>query len=333
MFLLRWIFKGKAGLFATGGGGCSLLCIPVKREGLMENKGKLSLLRMKHIHMIAPSYPVTEEEVKRTKDYFQELRMRVTVPPDLLGEDLLCAHQDEKRFSHLTHALNDTSVDIIWLMAGGYGLTRLIPRLFHVKKPKKEKLFIGFSDGTALHVFLNQIWGWSSLHGVTARQMGCQKVGAQTIDKTLRVMREGLQACELPSLRPLNEKAKGLSALSGRVVGGNLCLLGCSLGTKWQVDPRGKILFLEDVEERGYRVDRLLTHLQQAHIFEETKAILLGDFTGGEEADGTSLVPPVLERFAENIDVPIFSLLGCGHGKENFPLPLNRDVKFLVKTH
>lgn len=287
----------------------------------------------KHISLIAPSYSFPEEDVKLTKQYLESLGMKVSVPADLLGEDLLCANLDAKRLTHLKCALEDPSVDVVWLLRGGYGLTRLLPELFQIKKPDKEKLFIGFSDGTALHVFLNQMWNWPTLHGAIAIQIAKKKVGVQTIELTLRMLREGFDALCPLSLKPLNEKAKELKSLSGLLIGGNLCLLECSLGTPWQINASGKILFLEDVSERGYRIDRMLVHLGQARIFEEAKAIIFGDFIEGEEADGSSLVLPVLERFAKKSMVPVFSLPGCGHGDENIPLPFNINLNFSIVHH
>jgi muramoyltetrapeptide carboxypeptidase len=98
---------------------------------------------MNPICLIAPSYSVSEQDVSLTKLYFDTMGLKVTVPPDLLGEDLLCAHSDEMRLAHLKNALNDSSADVIWLLDGGYRLTRLIPKLFHTKKPRHEKLFMG----------------------------------------------------------------------------------------------------------------------------------------------------------------------------------------------
>ena len=283
---------------------------------------------MKHIYLIAPSYPFPKEDVQLTKSYFEDLGMQVTAPHDLLGEDLLCANRDEIRLSHLQQALSDPTVDIIWLLYGGYGLTRLMPDLLKMKKPEKEKLFIGYSDGTALHVFLNQMWGWPSLHGVTAQQLSKARVGLQTIESTLQIIREGLHSYCPPPLHPFNERAQKLSSLSGMVIGGNLSLVKCSLGTDWQINTNGKILFLEDVCERGYSIDRMLIHLQQADIFEDVKAILLGDFVKGEEPDGRSLIPAVLEHFAEQCPIPVFRLPGYGHGEENLPLPFLSNLLF-----
>lgn len=291
------------------------------------------MLPVNHIYLIAPSYPLSKADVELTKLYFENLGMSVTLPSNLLGEDLLCAHTDEVRWAHLENALNDSSIDAIWLLQGGYGLTRLISPLFQMEKPQKEKLFIGFSDGTALHVFLNQVWNWSSLHGPCALQMAKREVGSQTIEAVLHTARNGFSYYTPPVLKPFNRKGKEISSLSGKVVGGNLCLLQCSIGTRWQLHPAGKILFLEDVDERGYRIDRMLVHIQQANFFKDVKAILLGDFVEGNEADGASLVFPVLKRFAENINLPVFYLPGCGHGDENLPLPFNEDLKFIVEEN
>jgi muramoyltetrapeptide carboxypeptidase len=247
-----------------------------------------------------------------------------------LGNDLLCAHQDDVRFAHLQDALMDQSIDIIWLLQGGYGLTRLVPQLLSLEKPEKQKLFIGFSDGSVLHMFLNQVWDWPSLHASGASQISQKGIAESSIHETLDVVKKGISSYRPRSLQPLNAAAKKMETLTGKIVGGNLCLATCSLGTDLQVNPKDKILFLEDIGERGYRVDRFLMHLQQAHIFETVKAIIFGDFVEGEEKDGTSLVDPVLERFARETTIPVFRLPEHGHGEENFPLPFNIDLTFLV---
>jgi muramoyltetrapeptide carboxypeptidase len=285
---------------------------------------------MPHIRLIAPSWPLPAEDVTLTKSYFEGLGLHVSVPADLLGEDLLCAHKAPVRLAHLQQALSDPSIDIIWLICGGSGLTQLIPDLLTLEKPAKDKLFIGFSDGTALHVFLNQMWNMPSLHAPCAAQIAKQKVGHQSIKATLDLLHSDLAAYSPPPLTPFNQKAQAMTALKGTVVGGNLCMLQTSLGTKWQFNPSGKILFLEDIDERGYSIDRLLVHLQQAHIFDEVQAILLGDFVRGEEADGSSLIFPVLKRFAEKTGIPVFLAPNCGHGEENFPLPFNVELSFRI---
>ena len=161
-----------------------------------------------HIHLIAPSYSLAEQDIELTKAYFENLGMEVTAPLDLLGEDLLSANKDEIRLDHLKCALNDSSADAIWLLQGGYGLTRIIHKLLQIEKPQKEKLFIGSSDGTALHVFLNHRWNWKTLHGPSALTIAKKKVGTQTIEAVLQLVQKGLSSYTPPTLKPFNRKAR-----------------------------------------------------------------------------------------------------------------------------
>jgi muramoyltetrapeptide carboxypeptidase len=104
------------------------------------------------------------------------------------------------------------------------------------------------------------------------------------------------------------------------------------LGTPWQIKAQGKILFLEDVSERGYSVDRMLEQMiQSGHLRDDPAAIIFGSFTEGLEKNGTDLVPKALERFAQRVDYPVLAGLPCGHGPyENYPLPFNTPAALLT---
>lgn len=283
---------------------------------------------MKHVYMIAPSYRPLPGSVEMTRAYFENQGFKVTIPEDLLGDDLLCANQDAVRMAHLKEALEDDTVNYIWAIAGGYGMTRLMPQLLTLKRPEKPKIFIGFSDGTALHIFLNQFWGWPSLHGFVAAHALLNKVLAENVVETFALLENNLKPSLPLQIRPMNAASQALESLLGKVVGGNLCLVECSLGTPWQLDTQDKILFLEEVDERGYRIDRMLTHLSQAELFDRVRAVLLGDFMDGAEPDGSSKVWPVLENFTAALKVPVFRLKGYGHDLQNRPLPFNVDLDF-----
>lgn len=103
-----------------------------------------------------------------------------------------------------------------------------------------------------------------------------------------------------------------------------------SIGTFWQIDGENKIIFIEEIGERGYRIDRMLEHLHQACIFKDVSAILLGDFIGGTEPNGSSLIKPVLERFAQSCEIPVVKVEGIGHGNINFPIPLGTKAKLTL---
>ena len=285
---------------------------------------------MKHLYLIAPSWPISLEKVNLIKAYLESLGRKVTLPVDLFGEDLLCANTDAERFSHLKEALT-SDADEIMAIIGGYGLTRLMPELLSLPKPTKAKVMYGFSDITALHIFLNQFWNWFTVHGPCGVGFIKEKVDKVSVARTLRIMNEGLSAYELPELIPLNTVATSYTDILGKVVGGNLCLVQTSLGTPWQLNTTDKIFFLEDVSERGYRIDRMLNHLDQAGLFQGVKAVLFGEFTKGEDPSGLNLVGDVLQEFAKAAIFPVFQLQGCGHGLQNYPIPLNFTVNLKVR--
>jgi muramoyltetrapeptide carboxypeptidase len=284
---------------------------------------------MKHLYLIAPSSPIPPAKITQTKSFLETLGRKVSTPSDLLGEDLLCANTDTIRFTHLKESLL-SDADEIMPIIGGYGLTRLMPALLSLKKPDKVKILYGFSDITALHIFLNQVWDWPTIHGPCGVGLINKQGDRVSIARTLRILEEGLSAYELPELTPLNSAATSITKLSGKIVGGNLSLIQTSLGTPWQLETTDKILFLEDVSERGYRIDRMLTHLEQAGLFQEVKAVVLGDFTKGDEPDGSNLVGDVLKRFADTASFPVFQLSGCGHGSQNYPIPFNFNVSLKI---
>lgn len=285
---------------------------------------------MKHLYLIAPSSSVSPERVALAQSYFESLGRKVTVPPDILGKDLLCANTDAIRFKHLKEALSSDADEIVNIK-GGYGLTRLMPDLLSLAKPDKMKMMYGISDATALHIFLNQVWDWPTVHGPAGAQLSESRVDADSIERTLRILDEGLSAYVLPELIPMNSMAQNMTTVRGKVVGGNLTIVQTSVGTAWQLGARDKIMFFEDVSERAYRIDRILTHLQQARFFDGVKAVLFGDFVKGEEPDGTCLIWEVLYRFAEATPFPVFKLLGCGHGSQNYPIPFNFELDLKVE--
>lgn len=282
------------------------------------------------VDVIAPASPCLKNEASLSKihDLLVSWNLVPRIPEDLLGRDLLCANTDAKRFEFLKNALLNPESAAIWCLRGGYGSGRLIPKLASLRlKALPPKLFIGMSDITALHLFLQRNFQWPTIHGPSVRQVADNDVDENNIQELKKIMFGQKKTLLYDELIPLNDNAAKNITIETKITGGNLCLVQSSIGTKWQIDARRKIIFLEEINERGYRIDRMLQHLEQAGIFTDVKAILLGDFTGGKEPDGSSLIDPVLKRFAENCDFPVLRCPGIGHDKFNRPLPLGTKTK------
>lgn len=275
------------------------------------------------VDLVAPASRHPQKNLEETIQLLKDWQLKVNHPKDLYGDDLLCANSDEKRFEHLKEALLNSDSKAVIAVRGGYGATRLLPQLLSLNKPSQSKLFIGMSDITALHIFLQQQWGWSTLHSAVAPF----RFSDDSIEKTRKIIFGETKVCHYSGLSPINSLAKQKKTISSTLVGGNLCLVQASLGTSWQLDTTHKILFLEEVSERGYRIDRMIEHLKQAGLFKEVDAVIFGDFLDGKEPNGSSLVEPVLKRFAENCSFPVLQYKGIGHDFINEPLPLNTSVR------
>lgn len=272
--------------------------------------------------IIAPAAAPAKNEkpIEPIKELLAAWGLTPFFPDNLFGEDLLCANNESERVKSLQAALLDPTIAGIWCLRGGYGSMQLLPQLANFLRPEQHKLFIGMSDITALHLFLQQQWGWSTLHASSAQAVSLKKIAEENITELRNILLGEVNSLEY-SLTPLNSLAKTEKKIVSSITGGNLSLIRNSLGTFWQVNAKNKILLFEDINERGYRIDGMLEQLTQAGIFKDVSAVLIGDFSGGKEPDGSSLEDPVLQRFADRADFPVLRCFGVGHGDFNRPLP------------
>jgi muramoyltetrapeptide carboxypeptidase len=123
------------------------------------------------IDLVAPGFGPTPKEIRGAVKFLREWGLNPRVPVDLLGPDILCSNSDEKRFHFLRKALFAKDSKAIWCLRGGYGANRLLPYLQRLKSPASNKVLIGYSDVTTVHLFLNQQWGWNTIHGPFARSI------------------------------------------------------------------------------------------------------------------------------------------------------------------
>lgn len=274
------------------------------------------------VEIIAPASRCSAEELRLLKELLESWDLKCIVDPNLFDNDLLFANSDINRFHLLKTALLRDQTKAIICVRGGYGSMRLIPELNKITPPKNQKIFIGMSDITALNLFLQQKWQWSVIHG----SLSTLKFTKESIDQMKTILFDDIDCVEFDGI-PLNHAAQEKKMIASKITGGNLCLVQCSLGTIWQIESDNKIIFLEEINERAYRVDRMLKHLEQAGIFNHASAIMLGDFIGGNEPNGSSLILPVLKQFAQELKIPIVQVTGIGHDRVNFPLPLGVNAQ------
>ncbi len=277
------------------------------------------------IDIIAPSSSVPTDNLleyyRKTKQALASIGLIARIPDDLIisGQDPFSANSLEYRIKHIIDAFTNLESKAIWAIRGGYGASKIIPFLEKIEEPQQNKLLLGFSDITALHLFLNNKWHWSSIHSPVINGL---ITNSKFIDELKPVLFGEQKNITYNQLTPLNEHAKNSHDLAGEIIGGNLCLVQTSLATSWQIEAKNKIIFLEEVDEKGYRIDRMLNHLLQAGIFNEAKAVIFGQMIPGYEKDGTNLCDIAVENFAKSLDIPVLSLPMIGHNSnQNSPLP------------
>ncbi|HEY8271940.1 MAG TPA: LD-carboxypeptidase [Pseudobdellovibrionaceae bacterium] len=278
------------------------------------------------VDVVSPGFASTPQEVESARRFLLKWGLQPRIPHKLIQKHFLHSNSDEKRFGFLREALEAHDSKIIWCLRGGYGSNRLLPHLDKIKKPRRQKLLVGISDITSLHIYFEQKWNWPTLHASLLDRLGSGKVPAKIEKETMDLLFGKNKSVEFKKLKAMNKAALNLKKVKSSVVGGNLVVLQSTLGTPYQVKTEGKILFIEDLGERGYRVDRILEHFHQVGVFKKCKGLVIGEFLGGQEPDGKVLWPQVFKSWAERLEIPVFIGMEAGHGVVQRPVPLYTEA-------
>lgn len=276
------------------------------------------------IDIVAPGSPCSQEVFLSAVSWIKAQGYVPRYPANILEPDIFISNSDEKRLQFLLEALKNKESKAVWCLRGGYGALRLVPELLKIKKLPQKKLFIGYSDVTTIHLWLNQKMNWPTVHGPLLDRCGQNQLSENNKNELLSVLSGQKKEVYFADLTPLNLAAeKNKTPLKAPLFGGNLTVLSSSLGTKLQPVFKNHFLFFEDIGERGYRIDRMLNQLDQAGVFATCKAVFLGDFILGQETNGDNHVWTVLRQFFKTKKFPVYSGVASGHGQEQRPLILN----------
>lgn len=274
------------------------------------------------ILLISPSGAVAEpDSLERARERLQALGFEARLAKHALAQHQRFAGTDAQRLSDL-HAACKGKHSIVMATRGGYGLTRLLPQIDWRLLADSGKRFVGYSDFTALHLGLLAQTGSESYAGPNAcGDFGAARADTLTGELFAEVMRDELEIVSFESLDADPVDARG------PLWGGNLSVLCALLGTPYFPKVRG-ILFLEDVGEHPYRIERMLVQLLQAGVLARQKAILLGRFSGYRLAahDQGYDLPEVIAWLRSQTKVPVLTGLPFGHVGTKFTLPVGRRV-------
>jgi muramoyltetrapeptide carboxypeptidase len=269
------------------------------------------------VRVVAPSGPLPREEFEAGARILQQrYRLRYD-PADLFATQGFLAGSDEHRLAQLNQALADPEAKAIIAARGGHGLLRLLPFLDLTALRAQPKLIVGFSDVTALLAQALRA-GVAALHGPVVTQI--PRISPEDLQALYGLMENpgrGLLLSGLETVIP--------GRVQGPLVGGNLEVLSRLLGTPYLPDLTGAILFIEDIGERPYRVDRLITHLDLAGVFNAVSAVIVGEFVDCREREGSKLPSPPVEEVLDErlgrLPIPVLTGGKFGHAASHAPLP------------
>jgi muramoyltetrapeptide carboxypeptidase len=273
------------------------------------------------VRVVAPAGPVDGEALAAGLEVLRSWGLRPHEGSGVRAREGYLAGPDPMRAGDLRAAfLGEDERSAVWYARGGYGTTRLLRQLRLDELAAADRLLVGYSDATALGLALSRKHPYPMLYGP-----GVAELSAAGADPDLESLRQGVFGGHpdgrqvLSNLRPVRP-----GRASGVVLGGCLSLVLALVGTPWMPSLRGSLLFLEDVKEEPYRLDRMLTQLAAAGAVDGVAGILLGRFHRCDPRPGSDSpgAAAVLAEWAGGLGVPVLADLQAGHGPGKTTIPL-----------
>ena len=279
------------------------------------------------IDVIASSSPPKNQGWKEGLKILRQWGLKPRLAKKAISPWLFHANKDGKRASLLNQAFSSKDSTAVWMLRGGYGLQKLMPSFIKKQtgKSSRKKLFIGYSDGTALHLYLNR-QKQASLHAPLICEL--PDLSKTELFQLKNVLFGHKTEIIFNRLKLITKSPPKI--LKATLTGGNLSLLSSSVGTAWLSGLPSCFLFIEDVNEADYKVDRMLHHLFYSGALRRAKALLIGSFgpTGPSR-----LLREALKNFSSTCNIPIILGLACGHGRPNQPLPFQTPAELSLQGY
>ena len=281
------------------------------------------------VALVAPCSPILPERLAYAAKFVAGLGYLPEIFPSCESRLGFLAGSDELRAADLNRAFAEPEIRAVIVLRGGYGSARLAGLLNYDIIGSNPKVFTGFSDATALHALLNQRCGMVTFHA--PMPAAANFPGDEFTHKALADVLTGNWRTEYSNSHTERNAGAALECLceghaEGLLTGGNLTIVASTAGTPYQLDCRGKILFLEDVGEYAYAIDRAILHLRDSGILSGCRGILLGTWKDCAEPSDFSLREVFLRAFGE-MNIPVIAGLQCGHSVPSTAPPLGMNAE------
>ncbi len=265
----------------------------------------------------APSGRFDLEKFNRGLEVIKALGFQVEAPKEIFQGKRYLAGDDMERAGVINRHFSDPGIHGILCARGGYGALRILNHLDWEMIRKNPKPFIGFSDITAILTAIMDETGMPVIHG--PHVVSLATADEKTLISFFNTLSGLREAIEIPDTGIIRE-----GVCTGVLKGGNLATLCHLLGTRFQPDFSGAVLFFEDIGEPAYKIDRMLTQMKMAGLFDKIRGVMTGSF---ENCDNGEYIEEIVGECFDEYKIPILSGLDSGHGKTNLSMPFGERVR------
>ena len=272
------------------------------------------------IAILATARKNIDDNLKPAIDLLHSWGLEVVIGKTIGLDNNQLAGTDAQRAEDFQHQLDNPNIKAIWCVRGGYGTVRMIDLLDFTKFKQNPKWIVGFSDATVLHSYINKM-NIATIHG--AMPVTVEKATPETIES----LRKALFGESLEYSVPF-DSANKLGNTKGEIVGGNLSILYSLMGSNAQIDCKGKILFIEDIDEYLYHIDRMMMSLKRCGCFDDLSGLIVGGMTKMRDND----IPwgknanQIIEDITKEYSFPIVYNFPTGHFRDNRALIFGKQV-------
>lgn len=279
------------------------------------------------VGLVSPAGKIHPDVVQNAERYLAESGFSTLVGKHALDSWHQFAGEDEFRAEDFNEMLRNPKVKAIWCTRGGYGAIRLVGKIdFEILKTN-PKWLIGFSDITIFHSLLRSSIGMKSIHGAMPINFEGRNPANSGFDELFQMLQSRYED-KITPYHPLNR----IGEARGQLIGGNLTILHGLIGTALDFEPKGKVLFIEEVGEYLYHLDRMLHAMKLAGKFNQLSGLVVGQITEVKDnltpfgASGYEIIKNVVEEF----DFPVLFNFPSGHSNPNMPLMLGAEIKLEI---
>lgn len=279
------------------------------------------LERGQTVGLVAPAGIESADKIMKGIDFLKNLGFKVKEGKHIYDRWGYLAGNDADRAQDIIEMFQDQNVDAVLCVRGGYGAMRLLPYLDFNKIRRNEKIFVGYSDITVL---LNSFYQKADLISFHGPMLSSNFDFQHTLNSFISTLMEGQKEFVIKNPEGKEMASNTDRCVEGRLAGGNLSLIVSTMGTPYEINFKNRLLFIEEIGEDPYRIDRMLTQLILSGKLQECSGIILGQFTDcdGDNSMDTFSLKQVLEDRLTSLNKPILANCMSGHDNPKLVIPI-----------